>query len=177
MGKARDKVVLDLFMRRWRQRLASRTDQHNLLLNKFNQQRLLSVMSFWREKLKQKQQAVWRDEMRRKMKVVRGKTDTRIKRQALHQWKRLLIVHNANRLYQRTLMTNHLAQWKLKLSALTDLQSTARAFREQVELKTRHQIWVRWKRSLLLRRDEAEFTQKMNRRVFAKYFDAWRGRM
>jgi len=177
IGEARDKLTLKLFMQRWQQRMASKKVAEDAKVAQFQCRTVVHHFRIWQARLKQRRQASWRNDMRQKMKLVKTKSEARIKKDAWVQWRRLAAFCRADRHYQKNILIRYQTRWKTKLIQLDDMDSMADHFSEEINIRTLQKFWDMWKQGLSLRHDERIITQRVEHRIMANTLDMWRKRL
>ncbi|KAF8902077.1 hypothetical protein CPB84DRAFT_894306 [Gymnopilus junonius] len=114
--------------------------------------------------------------MRQKMKIIKSKSDIRIKQDAWAKWRQLLRSHHAESHYQLTLLSRCLAQWKARIVHLDDLDIVADNFSQHVQLRSTRNLWDLWKHITRLRRSENIMAGRVDYRAISTAFDLWRMR-
>lgn len=166
-----------LFMRKWRNRLVARHTSENQLVAQFTIRQLKRVLGVWKVKLKHKQQAAWREDMRQKMKVVKRKAEFRIKKDTWMKWQHVLLLHRAHRHYEIGLLCRFLNQWKVKWINLDTLERVANNFVNNADFRKVNRFWYQWKRATTLKHRVSVMTHKVDGRLIVNAFDRWRNRM
>ncbi|KAF4614733.1 hypothetical protein D9613_003001 [Agrocybe pediades] len=176
IGEARDKLTLKLLMQRWQNRIASKKQAEDEKVKRHQSRIVVQSFRIWQARLKQKRQAAWRNDMRQKMKIVKTKSEMRIKTDAWFHWKRLAELSRADRYYQRNLLLRYQTRWKNKLTRLDDMDNMADHFSEETHIRTLHKFWYMWKQGMSLQHDERVITQRVDHRIMVATFQAWRAR-
>lgn len=176
MGEARDKLLLEVFMQRWLKRVASRRAQEDDLIKQLQKHSVSRFFRRWHSKLKQKRQEAWRNDMRQKMKIIKSKSDTRIKQDAWDKWRQLQRSHHAESHYQLTLLSRCLFRWKTRIEQLDDLDVVADNFSRNIQLTSLKNFWDLWKHVTRLRHNENIMTRRVDYRVISTTFNLWRTR-
>lgn len=166
-----------MFMQRWQNRVNSRKVAEDELVNQFQRRNVKGFFKTWQTRLKQRRQAAWRNDMRHKMKLVKNKSDNRLKQDVWAKWRLLQLSHRADKHYQTTLLARHHGRWKGRLIELDNLDVIADDFSEHIYLKSLKLSWNLWKQAASLRRDQNIITQRVDCRIVATAFDLWRKRM
>ncbi|PPQ78073.1 hypothetical protein CVT25_015607 [Psilocybe cyanescens] len=177
VADARDKIDLKMFMQRWQNRVNSRKVAEDELVNQFQRRNVKGFFKTWQTRLKQRRQAAWRNDMRHKMKLVKNKSDNRLKQDVWAKWRLLQLSHRADKHYQTTLLARHHGRWKGRLIELDNLDVIADDFSEHIYLKSLKLSWNLWKQAASLRRDQNIITQRVDCRIVATAFDLWRKRI
>jgi len=170
-------LLLRLFLQKWRDQLNSRRDAEDKLVAQFSKRLLKQMLDFWKTKLKRKKQAAWREDMRRKMKVIKRKGDVRIKKDAWMKWQSVLLLHRAHRHYEIGLLYRSLSHWKRKSTRLISFERDADVFAKETEFRLTHRCWEQWKRTTVLRHKSLGVARMVDARVMADTLNRWRSRM
>jgi protein SFI1 len=167
-------MLLRLFMQRWQSKLASRRQLQNQQIIEFSKRHLKTAFRVWQTKLKQKQQLVWRSEMRQKMKFIKNKLELKIKKDAWAKWRQLQLSHRADKHYQLCLLIRLFARWKTKLRQVSEMVDVANEYATHVDLKVADRCWDYWKRATVSRHQELVVIQRVDFRIMVNAFDQWK---
>src|SRR6266545_4258219 len=160
-------MLLRLFMQKWRGRMTARQDAEDKLVAQFSKRLLKQVLDIWKTKLKQKRQTAWREDMRKKMKVILRKCDLRSKKDAWMKWQRVLLLHRAHRHYEIGLLYRSLSRWKGKSNRLISLERDADDFAKETEFRLTYHCWEQWKRTTILRHKSLVVARMVDARITA----------
>ena len=169
-------MLLRLFMQRWQSKLASRRQLQNQQIIEFSKRHLKAAFRVWQTRLKQKQQLVWRSEMRQKMKFIKNKLELKIKKDAWAKWRQLQLSHRADKQYQLCLLLRLYARWKAKLRQVSEMTDIANEYATHVDLKVADRCWDYWKRAAVSRHRELVVIQRVDCRIMVNAFDQWKQR-
>lgn len=174
IGKARDSLLLRLSLQRWRKLTASRHELYRCVTNLSDSQCLKSAIAQWKKKLKEKDQAKWRDEMRHKMKTIKDKVGLRLRKDAWAKWRQSYLSHLSSQHYAEHLLFRFYCCWKERLSRLDGLEEAADLHLEIVEQGCVGRCWNLWKRASDMRNAERELLQRVKLRLMGNAIDIWR---
>ncbi|KDR81550.1 hypothetical protein GALMADRAFT_113988 [Galerina marginata CBS 339.88] len=177
VGEARDRLLLERFMKCWQRHVVSRRACEDKLVNQFHKHAVKSFFKTWQAKLKQRQQTAWRNDMRQKMKLIKTKSEIRMKKHAWAKWRQHQLSRAADKHYELRLLVLHHSRWKEKLVHLDSLDMAADHFAEEGHLRILSRSWGRWKETSSLRHDENVMALRVDTRVMANIFDLWRKRL
>jgi protein SFI1 len=169
-------MLLRLFMQRWQSKLASRRQSQNQQIVEFSKRHIKTAFRVWQTKLKQKQQLVWRSEMRKKMKFIKNKLDLNVKKDAWAKWRQLQLSHRADRHYRLFLLVRLFARWKTKLRQVSEMADVANEYANHLDLKVADRCWDYWKRAAVSRHRELVVIQRVDWRIMVNAFDQWKQR-
>jgi len=175
--EARDKLVLRLYFQRWQARMAALNAAQDALVAQFWRRQLKRTFAVWQAKLRQKRQTAWRTDMRQKMKLVKLKSEVRIKREAWTKWQQMLLLSRAHKHYELGLLFRFLPLWKNKLRQIDALEVIAEEHAQLANVRTLARLWHQWKQHTSLQTQEAMLAQRVNCRIMSEAFDSWRSRM
>ncbi|KAJ3505555.1 hypothetical protein NLJ89_g7354 [Agrocybe chaxingu] len=175
--EARDSLLLRVFMQRWRTRLSSQRHLEGQHIAQFTRRHLKRVFRTWQVKLGRKRQTAWRNEMRHKMKVVKNKSDLRVKKDVWMKWQQQLLARRAHEHYELGLLSRSLSRWRQRLVRIDHLDNVAEEFSRKTALKTVVRCWHYWRDSTVLKHQGAIVSQRVDCRIMAEAFDFWRNRM
>ncbi|CAA7271758.1 unnamed protein product [Cyclocybe aegerita] len=175
--EARDSLLLRVFMQRWGTRLASQRHLEGQLIARFMRRHLKRIFRTWQVKLGRKRQIAWRIEMRQKMKVVKNKSEFRVKKDVWMKWQQQLLARRAHEHYELGLLSRSLSRWKQTLVRIDDLDNIAEEFSRKTALEAVVRCWHYWKGSTILKHQGAIVSQRVDCRIMAEAFDVWRNRM
>ncbi|KAF8959025.1 hypothetical protein BDZ97DRAFT_1923172 [Flammula alnicola] len=177
IGEARDKLLLRLFMQRWQRQLTTLRNREDELVAQFDTHRVKLIFDVWRMKLKHRRQIAWRNDMRQKMKIIKNKSESRLKEDAWATWRQLYLAHRADAHHRSSLLIRYHSRWKEKLMKLDDMDSVADQFGESSHFRSLQKCWSKWKETASLRHDEHLMVQRIDCRIMANSIDLWRKRI
>jgi protein SFI1 len=169
-------MLLRLFMQRWQSKLASRRQFQNQQIVEFSKRHLKTAFRVWQAKLKQKQQLVWRSEMRKKLKIIKNKLDLNVKKDAWAKWRQLQLSRRADRQYRLFFLVHFFARWKTKLRQVSEMADVANEYASHLDLKVADRFWDYWKRAAISRHRELVVVQRVDWRIMVNAFDRWKQR-
>lgn len=169
-------MLLRLFIQRWQSKLASRRRFQNQQIVEFSKCYLKTAFGVWQVKLKQKQQLVWRSEMRKKMKFIKNKMELKVKKDAWAKWRQLQLSHRADKHYQLCLLVCLFARWKTKLRQNSEMADVANNYASHLDLKVADKCWDYWRRAAVSRHHELVVIQRVDWRIMVNAFDQWKQR-
>jgi protein SFI1 len=174
IGKARDSLLLRLSLQRWRTLTASRGELHHRVKSLSDNRCLRSAMSLWKAKLKEKDQAKWRHEIRHKMKTIKDKVALRLRKDAWAKWRQSYLSHLSGQHYTEHLLFRFYCRWKERLSGLDELEHAAELHLGVVEQRWVGRCWNLWKRASDMRNAERLLLRRINLRLMGSTMDIWR---
>jgi protein SFI1 len=143
----------------------------------FSTRILKRLFELWKAKFKQKKRAAWREDMRQKMKVIKWKSELRIKREAWTKWQRLLLLQRAQKHYEVGLLSAVSVDGKKRLLELESLEQRADMFLKEADFKLLDRLWHQWKFNTVLRRKYLIMARRVESRILADALDKWKTRM
>ena len=169
-------MLLRLFMQRWQNKLSSRRQFQNQQIVEFNKRHLKIAFRVWQSKLKQKQQLIWRSEMRKKMKIIKNKLDLNVKKDAWEKWRQLQLSRRADSQYRLFFLVRFLARWKTRLKQVSEMADVANEYASHLDLKVADRCWDYWKRAAVSRHRELVVIQRVDWRIMVNAFGRWKQR-
>ncbi|KAF9532236.1 Sfi1 spindle body protein-domain-containing protein [Crepidotus variabilis] len=175
--EARDQMVLRLHFQQWKSRIAADKAREHAQVVAFTSRHIKRMFQAWQTKLKQRKQAAWRHEMRQKMKLIKTKADTRIRREAWTKWQNTLLLRRAHHHYEIGLLFRFHNRWREKLIQISLMDQKADLFSQNASLKIVDRSWDRWRSIAVLCHRETILAQKVNNRIVETAFNLWRKHM
>ena len=115
--------------------------------------------------------------MRQKMKVVKRKSELRVKRNAWTIWQRVLLLQRAQKHYEIGLLYRYLHKWHEKVVRLEFLEQRADMFLKEADFKVLDRLWHQWKFNTVLRHKYQIMGRRVESRIIANALDKWKSRM
>ncbi|KAK7043628.1 hypothetical protein VNI00_008239 [Paramarasmius palmivorus] len=175
IGEARDNLVIRIHLQRWRQRAAAHQELYSRVASVANARTLKAVFKAWKERtaerVKEKQQAAWRQEMRSKMAIVRKRHNEGIKREFFLRWRRAYQLRMAELHYNEQTAVRCYARWKEKLHGIYQLEASAdQAYYEAFVTR----FWDHWRRAAELRIPERIIDNRVALRIKGEALTVWK---
>lgn len=170
-------MALRLHFQKWRVRLVDIKTREDEMVAQFSTRKLQRLFAKWNWKYKQKRQAIWRQDMRQKMKLVRAKTDSRTRKEAWTKWQNQLLLHRAHRHYELGVLFRYHNRWRERLVHTSSLDEKAENYAQNRILRIVNRSWDVWRRLTVLQTHEAVLIQQINRRITISAFGMWQRRM
>jgi protein SFI1 len=164
-------------MQCWRARHQSRNAVLLQLVKRANDRRLRVAFKTWAMKLKGKRQADWRDDMRSRMKLVRGKRENRLRKDAWAKWRQSYQSHLSVHRYNEQLVLRIYIRWKTRLSEVEQQEAVADEFLCRVERGEVERCWQFWRKASDIAAAEQVILERVGLRVMGEVLDVWRKRM
>lgn len=142
-----------------------------------NDRWLKKLFNIWRIKLKSKQQAQWRQQMRLKMKAVREKREIMLKKDAWAKWRQSYRSHLSDLHYSERLVLRLYRRWKERLSESEQLETTAAEFSRAAEKQVVERRWNHWRRATELRDTERVVAERVSLRITGEVWNVWNKHM
>ncbi|TFY83893.1 hypothetical protein EWM64_g113 [Hericium alpestre] len=176
IAQARDTLILRLAIHRWRVRLAQCRDFEQQVQTLADQKLLKSALTTWKAKLKVKQQEKWRTDMRLKMKTVREKRESKLRKDAWAKWRQSYRSHLSGQHYSERLVMRAFGKWKEKLVAIDRLDAVADEFVAKREGRAIGRAWDMWRGAMELKNLEAVVSSRVSTRLAKEVLDGHRDR-
>ena len=157
--------------------MAYRRAREDELIRQLQNHTLTRFFGTWQAKLKKKRQDAWRIDMRQKMKIIKTRSDNRIRQEAWNKWRQLHRAHFADDHYKIALLARYFLQWKAKVAHLDDLDAIADNFVRAIQLKCLKSYFDLWKRVIGLRYSERHIARRVDLRLMSTTVHLWRIRM
>ena len=164
-------------MQKWRYRIIARRAAEDKRVAQFSTKLLKRVFTFWKAKFNQKKQAAWREDMRQKMKIVKRKSELRIKRDAWTKWQRMLLLQRAQKHYEIGLLYRYLGKWKEKVIRVESLEQHAEMFLKEADFTVLDRFWRQWKLNTVLQHQSQIMLRRVECRIVANALGKWKTRM
>ncbi|KZT11400.1 uncharacterized protein LAESUDRAFT_734266 [Laetiporus sulphureus 93-53] len=171
---ARDTVVLRRAYKRWRGHLADRQDLCRRVASISDKRRMQTALELWKVKLKEKQQADWRNAMRTKMRMVRERREASLLKEAWTKWRKAHQLQVAEQYHSRRLAVRFFSIWKTQLAQLDELDAAAEHLLYDRQERSQERYFDLWRREMVLRRTEREMTERVNLRIMGQALDVWK---
>ncbi|KAE9406353.1 hypothetical protein BT96DRAFT_987496 [Gymnopus androsaceus JB14] len=177
VGTARDNILLQRFLLRWYERAASRRDfykQVDAVSNRLCQRAFFRIWKHrFKERLKEKQQAEWRQDMRMKIQLVRQKRDTRILREAWSEWAQSHKLILAEQHFSEQVVVRLFRRWKTRLRGVYEKEAVADdMFRSRMDGVV-EMYWDHWRSYTELARMEKMMSKRVGLRIMGDALDTW----
>ncbi|TFY66150.1 hypothetical protein EVG20_g4945 [Dentipellis fragilis] len=177
IDQARDTLVLRLAIHKWRTRLAQRRDFEQQVGKLADEKVLKTALDAWTAKLKQKKQLQWRNDMRARMKSVREKRESKLRKDAWAKWRQSYQSHLSGQHYTERLVLRSFNQWKQKLVLLDDQERIADEFAASREQQVVGRSWDMWRGAVELKNTEAVVNSRVMLRIARNVLARWKLRM
>ncbi|TRM57576.1 hypothetical protein BD626DRAFT_574365 [Schizophyllum amplum] len=176
IAEARDNLILRKYVQRWRARTAQSQDLYDRVTLLSNKRCLRAFVNKWRVRTREKQQAEWRNAMRRKIKLVRDHREARLKKDAWSKWRQAWKSHLAEQHHAEKTVTRCFKQWKQRLITLDERDAVADEFARATEEGAVARCWTKWRRTLDLQRTEHEMGNRVALRLVGEAMTIWKRR-
>ncbi|EGO20886.1 hypothetical protein SERLADRAFT_452027 [Serpula lacrymans var. lacrymans S7.9] len=174
ISEARDNLVLRLCLHRWRNSTASRVELLGRVTVIANNRCLRVSVNQWKAKLKERRQAMWRNEMRSKMKTVRESRETLLKKDAWAKWRQSYRSHLSEQHYNERLVLRLFERWSLKLMEKDHLEAASEQFTKISDGRMVGRCFEFWKRQLQMKNNERMVVRRVGLRVMGEAMDVWK---
>ncbi|KIY69989.1 hypothetical protein CYLTODRAFT_442301 [Cylindrobasidium torrendii FP15055 ss-10] len=171
--EAREALILQIYYRRWRDRLASKQVHVRTQLARADLFFLRTALIAWRRHLVQRQHANWRDAMRGKMRLVRQKRDERLKKEVMVVWRQARQDLAADDHYNRQLVRRAFTRWQKRLVSIDQLEDLADQYQENELFRIMDSCWANWR----LRIAEATMARQVGARLQREAMSRWLKRL
>ncbi len=166
--------MLRLALHHWRNSLVLRQTMYGDVSKLDDERRLSTFFDLWRKKLREKQQARWRSEMRNKMKIVRDRRSLRIIRDTWASWHQTYQVSFADRAYQQKVLLLAFLKWK----ELYHRVHTTEGKSEQLIILRDQRLllhcWQTWRTAAGMAGAEKEMAGRVHAGVIWNAWSTWR---
>lgn len=139
-----------------------------------DERRLSTYFTLWRKKLREKQQARWRTEMRNKMKVVRDRRGIRIIRDAWASWRQKYQVSFADRVYQQKVLLLAFLEWKEVFHRVHMVEGKGEQLIASRDQRLLLQCWQTWRAGTGLAGAEKEMADRVHAGIMWNAWSTWR---
>ncbi|KAL1692309.1 hypothetical protein GGG16DRAFT_90188 [Schizophyllum commune] len=177
IAEARDNLILRKCVQQWREKTAENKDLYGRVTLLSNKRCLRAFFSKWRARTREKQQAEWRNAMRRKIKIVRDRREEHLQKDAWTKWRQAFTVRLAEQHHAHKLVQRFFKLWKQRLIALDERDAVADEFRESTQERAVTRCWKAWRRSLQLQRIEHEMSDRVAMRLMVEAMTIWKRRI
>ncbi|KAJ3844508.1 Sfi1 spindle body protein-domain-containing protein [Lentinula raphanica] len=178
---ARDNLLVRKLFQLWHQRTSSYRNMEERV-QAFDKRRCQRIFfSIWkqrfRKRVKEKQQAEWRRDMRQKMQVVRIKRDMRILKEAWTTWGRSHRLIVADQYFDEQLITRLFHRWRTRVREAVEKEAVANEIAIRRMDRVVESFWDHWRASTDLSRTEAVVRERVELRIKSKSLDTWNKKM
>ncbi|ESK93040.1 spindle pole body duplication -related protein [Moniliophthora roreri MCA 2997] len=175
IGEARDNLVVRIHFQRWRQRAVVHRELYSRVAAVANARCLKAAFKVWKqrmmERVKEKQQAAWRQDMRSKMAIVRKRHNEGVKRDFFLRWRQAYQLRAAEQHYQERLVVRCYLRWKETLHGIYHLEANAdQAYYETFVAR----FWDHWRRRTELRVPEKVVENRVAFRIKSEALGVWK---
>ncbi|KAF7440452.1 hypothetical protein PC9H_000797 [Pleurotus ostreatus] len=177
ISEARDNIILQTQFQRWRSRTSSKLELYARIATISDNRLIRRMLDVWRAKLKVKRQNKWRQDMRKKMKIIRERRETNLQKEVWMQWRQLYRSRLAHEYYSKRLLLRFHKRWKDSLVNLDHLDTIADNALKSTDSRLLSGFWYRWRRALEIRSAEKAVEESVNVRIMADALTKWKSRM
>ncbi|KAF8654207.1 hypothetical protein AX16_003733 [Volvariella volvacea WC 439] len=166
----RDCIILEVAYRRWQANTIRRIEAMKAYAEMSDKHTLIRHFSIWRKKYKEKKQNAWREDMRRRMKVIQ---DRRNRHLLIRMWKKWYQLHLAELLRQRSSekqLVQYVDHWYNRLLRLREMEIQADTF---IAFNLQQRYWIRLKKEVYAR----YFSRQIDVRIMSDAMTVWQKRL
>lgn len=174
IDEARHAFVLRLALHHWRNLLASRKLIYEDVALLDNERRLSAFFTLWRKKLREKQQAKWRRDMRSKMKMIKDRQNHRIFRDAWMSWRQKHQLALADKHYNRRVLLLAFLKWKELFHRIDAIEGKAEQLIALRDQRLLLQCWQTWQATTGIASAEKEMVDRVYARIIWNAWSIWR---
>jgi protein SFI1 len=174
MGQARDCHIIRLSLHHWRNLVHSRTELYQRVTRLDNERRLRKILNRWVRKLQDSRQANWQHAMRMKMKIVRDKRDSKLRKDAWAKWRQSYQSHLSQQHYSERLVIRSFRKWKDRLFALDHMDTAADNRVSIMERKFLERTWNAWRRGVDMKLTEKAMSERVCIRLIGEAMSLWK---
>ncbi|KAL1746367.1 Sfi1 spindle body protein-domain-containing protein [Schizophyllum fasciatum] len=176
IAEARDNLILRKCVQQWREKTAKEQDLYERVTLLSNKRCLRTFFNKWRTRTREKQQAEWRNAMRRKIKLVRDHREQRLQKDAWTKWRQAFTLRLAEQHHAQKTVQNFFRLWKQRLVGLDERDAIADEFQGASEERMLARSWKAWRRSLQLQRLEHDMSDHVAQRLVGEAMTIWKRR-
>jgi hypothetical protein len=170
-------MLLRLSLHKWQDKLASRQRLDRIAIVFHDTRCLKTYFDHWQTGLDKKKKVKWREEMRRKLKILQGKRHAHLKKEAWHTWREAYMVRFASQNYERNLLSRMIGIWRKRLSNTFLLEDAADEFRASKRSNNMDRFFREWHRATQLRSIEKVMSHRAQLRMLSMVWERWRNQM
>ncbi|TFK42645.1 Sfi1 spindle body protein-domain-containing protein [Crucibulum laeve] len=174
ISEARDNLLIRLTLQRWQSQYITRKELADRTAGLFNDRHMRRTFNTWKAKLKERKQTEWRNNMRRKMKYIKEKRESSLRKDAWAKWRQQHRSHLAMQYYSERLVLRFYTVWKRRLEELDGLEAIAEDVSRTAENSALEKSWKHWRTCLELRAAERTMAERVNLRIIGNVLDTWR---
>ena len=138
---------------------------------------LKAALTVWQNKHMLKKQAMWRDEMRNKMKLIREKRESKLQKDAWAKWRQLYQSHLSRQHYTERLILRLFNLWKQKLARIDGLEGKIDGYVKTREKSVVARSWDMWRRAADLKNLEAALAARVSTQIARDALGKWKQQM
>ncbi|KAG5221670.1 Sfi1 spindle body protein-domain-containing protein [Salix suchowensis] len=177
ISEARDNIILQTQFQCWRSRTSSKLELYARIATISDNRLIRRMLDVWRARLKVKRQNKWRQDMRKKMKIIRERRETNLQKEVWVQWRQSYRSRLAREYYSKRLLLRFHKRWKDSLVSLDHLDTIADNALKSKDSRLLSGFWYRWRRALEIRSAEKAVEELVNVRIMAEALTKWKSRM
>jgi protein SFI1 len=177
MGQARDCHILRLALHTWRTLLASRLELRQRVSHFSDERRLKVAFNIWVHKLHDKRRISQQHAMRAKMKIIREKRESKLRKDAWAKWRQSYQSHLSRQHYAERLILRLYQRWKHRLYSLDHMDTAADIHLSGIERKNLEKTWSYWRRELEIKMMERTISESVCVKVMKEAMKVWMRRL
>lgn len=177
IAQARDTLILRLTVQKWHMRLLALRDLDQRVQTLSDKKCLKAALTVWQNKHMLKKQAMWRDEMRNKMKLIREKRESKLQKDAWAKWRQLYQSHLSRQHYTERLVLRLFNLWKQKLARIDGLEGKIDGYVKTREKSVVARSWDMWRRAADLKNLEAALAARVSTQIARDALGKWKQQM
>lgn len=114
--------------------------------------------------------------MRSKMKSIREKRESKLRKDAWAKWRQSYRSHLSGQHYAERLVLRLFQRWRTRQIAIEHLKVVGDQFLDVYEHKAADRYWIYWRRAVELKISESTITERVSLRIMGDALDIWKRR-
>ncbi|EJD06031.1 uncharacterized protein FOMMEDRAFT_145354 [Fomitiporia mediterranea MF3/22] len=177
VDEERDKTLIHDHLQKWRVKLHKKRSEYDRIGRRHDKYLLRVSFAKWKSRAASVQVTKWKEDMRRRMSLIKTKRDQRIRADVWIKWRQVHQYEVAELYYERHLLRNTIRKWRGRLFNLGNLEIAADRFGQSLEDAQVARVWNFWKLQVDLRDVERVLRARMDARIKDGAMQTWKQKM
>ncbi|KAL5529043.1 hypothetical protein ACEPAG_5017 [Sanghuangporus baumii] len=174
VDEERDKALVQEHLEKWCIRLRRKLNEYEEIGRRHEIYVLRVALMKWKTQTQTVQVSKWREDMRRRMTIIKKKRDERILENTWTKWRQAHQGEAAYLIYERGLVFRTLRRWKGGLAKLERLETAAIQFSQSLDDAQESRAWEFWKLRTDLQGMERVISARVDARLKQSALRTWR---
>ncbi|KZT42095.1 hypothetical protein SISSUDRAFT_1042035 [Sistotremastrum suecicum HHB10207 ss-3] len=170
---ARSRLQTSLWLRRWREAYSKQRDRNESLEAHALAFTVSRYFTVWRRRLRERQVKAWRDEIRRKMAILKSARDKTLCKEAWARWRRRYHLNQLEKGFRLRALSRAMETWHSRINQRNRMVSAAQNLADLFENRRMVQLFQRWCHMTQLSSIERRVHQVGQRRLKQNFLHLW----